>query len=165
MYYKWDKVFKNGPSKICERQSLKSLKEYCLFKAYHTPSNFLKAVFHKFYLVHFWILCPNKSAIMLSIKKFNLHQLILTNKWNLFKLPDNFKTGISDHHQLIATIMKSDSLKGSQLKKIYITYKNFDINISNHTLKVNLDNIKNRTHCTFLKDISESFKEAGTSEN
>ena len=24
----------------------------------HIPSNFLKAVFHKFYLVHFWILCP-----------------------------------------------------------------------------------------------------------
>ena len=24
----------------------------------HTPSNFLKAVFHKFCLVHFWILCP-----------------------------------------------------------------------------------------------------------
>ena len=24
----------------------------------HIPSNFLKAVFHKFYLVHSWILCP-----------------------------------------------------------------------------------------------------------
>ena len=24
----WDKVFKNGPSKICERQTLKNLKEY-----------------------------------------------------------------------------------------------------------------------------------------
>ena len=26
----WDKVFKNGPSKICERQSLKNLKGYGL---------------------------------------------------------------------------------------------------------------------------------------
>ena len=39
---KWDKVFKNGPSKICRRQSLKNL----------------KAVLHKFYLAHSWILCP-----------------------------------------------------------------------------------------------------------
>ena len=28
----WDKVFKNGPSKICERQSLKNLKGYGLLK-------------------------------------------------------------------------------------------------------------------------------------
>ena len=32
----WDKVFKNGPSKICGRQILKTL----------------KTAFHKFYLVH-----------------------------------------------------------------------------------------------------------------
>ena len=25
----------------------------------HTPLNFLKAVLHKIYLVHSWILCPN----------------------------------------------------------------------------------------------------------
>ena len=30
--YKWDKVFKNGPSKICERQPLKDLKGYGLLK-------------------------------------------------------------------------------------------------------------------------------------
>ena len=35
--YIWDKVFKNGPSKFCVIQPLK---------------NFLKAVFHKSYLVH-----------------------------------------------------------------------------------------------------------------
>ena len=29
---KWDKVFKNGPSKICGRQPLKHLKEYGLLK-------------------------------------------------------------------------------------------------------------------------------------
>ena len=48
----WDRVFKNEPSKICERQPLENLKGYGLHKAYHTPSNFLKAVFHKFCLVH-----------------------------------------------------------------------------------------------------------------
>ena len=40
----WDKVFKNGPSKICGRQPLKYLKRYGLLEADHTPSNFLKAV-------------------------------------------------------------------------------------------------------------------------
>ena len=47
----WDKVFKNGQSKICGREPLKKLNEYGLLKADHTRSNFLKAVLHKFYLV------------------------------------------------------------------------------------------------------------------
>ena len=38
--YIWDKVFKNGPSKICGRQPLKNLKGYGLLKP------FLKTVFH-----------------------------------------------------------------------------------------------------------------------
>ena len=48
----WDKVFKNGPSKIFGRQPLKNLEGYGLLKADHTPSNSLKAVFHKFYLAY-----------------------------------------------------------------------------------------------------------------
>ena len=50
----WDKVFKNGPSKICGRHSLKDLKGNGLLKhiSDHISSNFLKAIFHKFYLVH-----------------------------------------------------------------------------------------------------------------
>ena len=48
----WIKVFKNGPSKICGRRPLKNLKWYCL------PTNFLKALFHKFYFVHSWIPQP-----------------------------------------------------------------------------------------------------------
>ena len=43
----WDKVFKRGLGRFCGRQSLKNLKRYGLL-----PSNFLKAVFHKIYLVH-----------------------------------------------------------------------------------------------------------------
>ena len=56
----WDKVFKNEPSKICGRKPFKNLKSYGLFR--HTISNCLKAVFHKFYLVHSWILCPISSS-------------------------------------------------------------------------------------------------------
>ena len=48
--YIWDKAFKSGPSKICGRQPLKNLKG-----SDHIPSDFLKAVFHKCYLVHSWI--------------------------------------------------------------------------------------------------------------
>ena len=40
---------KDGPSKICGTQPLTNLKEHIV---YHTPSKILKAVFHKFYLVH-----------------------------------------------------------------------------------------------------------------
>ena len=40
--YKWDKLFNNGPNKLCEIQSLKIL------KLYHFK--FLKAVFHKLFL-------------------------------------------------------------------------------------------------------------------
>ena len=46
MYMIWDKVFKNGPSKICGKQPLKNLAD-------HIPLIFLKADFHKFYLVYF----------------------------------------------------------------------------------------------------------------
>ena len=45
---KCDKVFKNGPSEICGRKPLKNLKGYGLLKVY----------FHKFHLVHSWILWP-----------------------------------------------------------------------------------------------------------
>ena len=39
-------------SKTCGEQPLKNLTKYCLLQADHTPSSFLKAVLHKFYLVH-----------------------------------------------------------------------------------------------------------------
>ena len=53
LHHKWDKIFKNEPSKICGRQPLKNLKGYGLLQAGHIPSYFLKAVSHKFYLVLF----------------------------------------------------------------------------------------------------------------
>ena len=59
--------------------------------------------------------------------------LILTNKPNLFKLSANFETGLSDHHKLISTIMKSSSFKGPPKKKIYRSYKNFSIHTFNDT--------------------------------
>ena len=42
--------------KKCWRQPFKNLKGHCLPKVDHTPSNFLKTVFHKTLFAHFWIL-------------------------------------------------------------------------------------------------------------
>ena len=53
----WGKVLKSRSSKICVRQPLKNLKGHGLPKD-HIPSKFFKAVYHKFYLFHPWILCP-----------------------------------------------------------------------------------------------------------
>ena len=53
----WDKVFKNGSSETRERSGM--IRPYP--NADHTPSNCLKAIFHKFYLIHFWILCPKRT--------------------------------------------------------------------------------------------------------
>ena len=54
---------------------------------------------------------------------------ILTNQKALFKLSKTFETGLSDHHKLISTIMKSGSFKGSPRKKVYRSYKYFDIDL------------------------------------
>ena len=65
----WVQVFKNGPSKICGRQRLKSLKGYSLLKQTISLQIFLRAVFHKFYLVHSWILWLISKSILAT---FNL---------------------------------------------------------------------------------------------
>ena len=59
------KVFKSGPSKFRGRQPLKIFIYH--FSKDHIPWNFLKAVFHKIYLVLSWILCP------IYLLLYNLH--------------------------------------------------------------------------------------------
>ena len=50
----------------------------------------------------------------------------LTNRKALFKHFQTFETGLSDHHKLISTIMKSCTFKRPPKKKIYRSYKKFD---------------------------------------
>ena len=82
--------------------------------------------------------------------------LILTNKKNLFKLSNTFETGISDHHQLVSTILKSGSLKGTPKMKIYRSYKKFEKENFKRILKDKLTN-----HCyaefekAFLKELNK----------
>ena len=61
----WDKVFESGPSKTCGRQPLKHLKG--------SRSNFLKAVFHNFYLVHSSIICPIWTREIEEYEFFRIH--------------------------------------------------------------------------------------------
>ena len=68
LYLIWNKVFKNGPSKICGRQPLKNLKGYGLPKARHTSSNVLKAVFHSHYLSILKYFVPRlKSSLKMEL--------------------------------------------------------------------------------------------------
>ena len=43
--------------------------------------------------------------------------LILTNRKRLVKLSNTFETGLSDHHQLVCTTLKSEGFKGTPLRK------------------------------------------------
>ena len=80
MFYNiWDKVFKNGLSKICRRLLFRNLNGYGLLPVFrlNTELYFLKTVFHKFYLVHSWILCSIYSAKMKIVAIEHLNSLIL----------------------------------------------------------------------------------------
>ena len=77
-------------------------------------------------------------ALQCLINKPTCHQskiatcinLTLRNNNNLFKLSNNFETGLSDHHMLISIIMKSRNCEGSAKEKIYRSCKNFEIGAS-----------------------------------
>ena len=88
---RWGKLLKIGPSKICGIQSLKNLKWYGPFYQTIITSNFLKAAFHKFYLIHSWILCSIIAIIFeLGLKEFKANpyqschqQLPIQSHWQL----------------------------------------------------------------------------------
>ena len=68
-----------------------------------------------------------------------MHYLILTNKKNLIKLSNTFETGISGHHRVVSTILKSGSFKGEPKVKIYRSYKKFELKNFNRILKDKLE--------------------------
>ena len=101
------------------------------------------------------------------IKKPTCHQsdtsscieLILTNRKNLFKLSNTLETGLSDHHKLVCTILKSEGFKGEPIEKIYISYKTFDVNNFKNTLKFRLAKVKRECYgefeAAFLKELNK----------
>ena len=82
---KWDKVFKNGPSKGCGKQPLKNLKFKKIKKQKIKNSNFLKAVINKFYLVHSRILSL-KFRLSETLKKSYWIWLFASFCKNIFEL-------------------------------------------------------------------------------
>ena len=50
----------------------------------------------------------------------------LTNKKICFMKTLTFETGVSDHHKLISTMLRSTFAKGKPKKTFYRCYKNFD---------------------------------------
>ena len=50
----------------------------------------------------------------------------LTNKKTCFMKTLTFETGVSDHHKLIGTMLRSTFAKGKPKKKFYSCYRNFD---------------------------------------
>ena len=75
--------------------------------------------------------------------------LILTNRKHLFQLSNTFETGLSDHHKLICTILKSGGFKGEPIEKIYRSYKTFDVDQFQDVLKIKLANIKSKRYGDF----------------
>ena len=70
----------------------------CLWTADHIHSKFLKAVFHKIYLVHSWILCTIQLLVKLYFRYFSL---ALNHKVNSRNQPkDNVKTIVNEVYKL-----------------------------------------------------------------
>ena len=84
--------------------------------------------------------------------------LILTNKKNLFKLSDTFETGLSDHHKLISTILKSGGFKGKPKEKIYRSYRQFNSEGFKKDLEFRPNHLTSNSYddfeTTFLKELN-----------
>ena len=64
--------------------------------------------------------------------------LLLTNKKEFFKNSNVSEVGISDHHSLIMTALRSQLVKGNAKTKLYRDYNTFDIKLFTEDLDKNL---------------------------
>ena len=65
------------------------------------------------------------------------NDLILTNRKHLFQLSNAFKTGLSDHHKRICSILKSGGFKGAPIKKYIDPMKHSMLISSKRSWKLN----------------------------
>ena len=84
--------------------------------------------------------------------------LILADRKKLSKLSKTIETGLSDHHKIVCTILKSRGFKGTPIKKLYQSYKTFDVNNFKNTLKFELEKGKSEIYgefeAVFLKELN-----------
>ena len=64
--------------------------------------------------------------------------LILKNKKEFFKNSNILEVGISDHHSLIVTALRSQLVKGNAKTKLYRDYNSFDVKLFKEDLDKNL---------------------------
>ena len=83
--------------------------------------------------------------------------LILTNKKEFFKNTDVSEVGISDHHSLIVTALKSQLLKGNAKTKLYRDYSSFNIDHFKEDLDNNLKNNSITEYSRFQNTFLEIF--------
>ena len=75
----------------------------------------------------------------------NIIDHFLTNR-KTFKHCQTFETGLSDHHKLISTIMKSSIFKGPPKKNIYQSYKKFYRRCFSNALRKELETLESDTY-------------------
>ena len=64
----------------------------------------------------------------------SLVDIILTNRRSNFQDSETMETGLSDHHKMIITVLKSEFKKKDPIQINYRSYKNFDENYFKHEL-------------------------------
>ena len=83
--------------------------------------------------------------------------LILTNRKTLFNLSNTFEVGISDHHELVSTILKTGVVKGLPQVKIYRSYKNFDLDSFNNSLEYKIKNLSSNDYDNLEKTFEDTL--------
>ena len=82
----------------------------------------------------------DKETNLFSVFKSTCIDLILTNKKESFKNTDVIEVGISHHHSMIVTALKSPLLKGYAKTKLCRDYNSFNIDHFKEDLDNNLKN-------------------------
>ena len=101
----------------------------------------------------FGLECLIKKPTCLQSKNPSYIDLILTNKEDLFKNSNVLEVGISDHHSLIITALKSQLVKGNAKIKLYRDYSEFNMDNS----KAELDNKLKSGVVTEYSNFQKSF--------
>ena len=96
----------------------------------------------------------DKETNLFSVFKSNLHRSYF-NKQKFFKSTDVIEIGISDHHGLIVTALKSLLLKGNAKTKLYRDYNSFNID----HFKEDLDNYLKNNSITEYSHFQNIFLE------
>ena len=87
----------------------------------------------------------------------NEHKINLTNRKSCFMESLTNETGISDHHKLIYTFLKSTYAKGKPKFVYYICFKNFNKELIKKNLSENIKNIGNSLEVFYDTSIITDF--------